>query len=1087
MNQKLQKEIRESILERKNFEKEVERLTEILNQEAAEANSEATIALRMEEILRELLNYFGVSFLPDREVVLKTEQKNCYITAYRKSTSRRIDSRFQNIITEYKKNIHSHYEENVKQLTDYMELAAETEEQKIDKYYGILTDGREIVFISYSGQKRILSQPQKLCKKSMKELLKIYLSLGRKELSPRQLVKDFSISARDSVSLQMAKAFYDDLINRKEVIVSEWNNLFQLGGHNDNNVKSIKERKRVLAGYFQTEEARIDESAALFALQTTYTIILKLIAYNVIVDIYLKKKDFSLDFFGLSGLPADILQNRMREIDSGDMFEQMGFTNLLETDFFSWYLEKPWKESQTDPLRRIMEVLDEYDVGQRLFGRENVHDFFKELYQSLIPKEVRHSLGEYYTEDWLADHVIRHRISKVGKKDDWRAIDPCCGSGTFVMKLIEQLLEQNNLLNRSLVETITERIQGHDLNPLAVLTCKINYFLVLSRFLDPEEDREITIPVRIGDSALVPRLEQEEETRLVSYEVALGEQQYRFALPLSVFQRKDAPKIFREFVRKLESQEENPEVLFFSEGQTSGEQEIAAGFVKQCNAFLKDGHSLYWIKTVLSILTTRTIGKFDFIASNPPWIDWKALPDGYRETLKAASIEHHIFSGDRFTGGINLNICALIANVAANTWLKEGGIMGILMPKSLIFQSTYKGFRNLVQTEGGPLTFESFVDWTYAGNPFKGVTEKFMTYYLRKEEEPETQKEDGERVPVLEMIKQRGARIDDKKYRSYEDVRQKYRTEEKEACQVSRENNHFTIISLEDAQWFPWMKIIAGVCSYRGRVGLGLYPKEAFLMEIEKTICRYGKELALVRNYQNPRSERKVLNQPSLLEKEMLCPVIEGPNIEKFKVRGIRYVAPFPYRPKDVKKPIPAEELQETAPHLLKYFRQIKEDIKKTEYNQRVQGKKGEFYSLTRVGTYTFAKNKVVFRNNTKWNAAVIEETDPVYRDYRMYLLLDHACSISQTRKGREITAQEAHYLCALLNSTPVERYIVSSSDARSFKADIPVSIPEFQEDNPLHQKLAEASRRAHKEGISEELQREIDETVKELYKGGSL
>lgn len=312
MNQKLQKEIRESILERKNFEKEVERLTEILNQEAAEANSEATIALRMEEILRELLNYFGVSFLPDREVVLKTEQKNCYITAYRKSTSRRIDSRFQNIITEYKKNIHSHYEENVKQLTDYMELAAETEEQKIDKYYGILTDGREIVFISYSGQKRILSQPQKLCKKSMKELLKIYLSLGRKELSPRQLVKDFSISARDSVSLQMAKAFYDALINRKEVIVSEWNNLFQLGGHNDNNVKSIKERKRVLAGYFQTEEARIDESAALFALQTTYTIILKLIAYNVIVDIYLKKKDFSLDFSGLSGLPADILQNRMR-------------------------------------------------------------------------------------------------------------------------------------------------------------------------------------------------------------------------------------------------------------------------------------------------------------------------------------------------------------------------------------------------------------------------------------------------------------------------------------------------------------------------------------------------------------------------------------------------------------------------------------------------------------------------------------------------------------------------------------------------------------------------------------------------------
>lgn len=66
--------------------------------------------------------------------------------------------------------------------------------------------------------------------------------------------------------------------------------------------------------------------------------------------------------------------------------------------------------------------------------------------------------------------------------------------------------------------------------------------------------------------------------------------------------------------------------------------------------------------------------KFDFIAGNPPWVDWKYLPEKYKETLKKICIDKHLFSGDNFTGGINLNICALITNVVANNWLKEEGI-----------------------------------------------------------------------------------------------------------------------------------------------------------------------------------------------------------------------------------------------------------------------------------------------------------------------------------------------------------------------------------------------------------------------------
>ena len=33
-------------------------------------------------------------------------------------------------------------------------------------------------------------------------------------------------------------------------------------------------------------------------------------------------------------------------------------------------------------------------------------DLFKRLYEDLFPQSLRHQLGEYYTPDWLARHVL---------------------------------------------------------------------------------------------------------------------------------------------------------------------------------------------------------------------------------------------------------------------------------------------------------------------------------------------------------------------------------------------------------------------------------------------------------------------------------------------------------------------------------------------------------------------------------------------------------------------------------------------------------------------------------------------------------
>ena len=86
----------------------------------------------------------------------------------------------------------------------------------------------------------------------------------------------------------------------------------------------------------------------------------------------------------------------------------------------------------------------------------------------------------------------------------------------------------------------------------------------------------------------------------------------------------------------------------------------------------------------------------------------------------------------------------------------------------------------------------------------------------------------------------------------------------------------------------------------------------------------------------------------------------------------------------------------------------------------------------------------------------------------------------------------EAHYLCAIINSTPVREFIKSYSSAgRGFGAPSVmnhVGIPKFNPINKLHQKLAQLSKTLHDlkaKGKSDEVppsEREVDRLVYKLF-----
>ena len=50
---------------------------------------------------------------------------------------------------------------------------------------------------------------------------------------------------------------------------------------------------------------------------------------------------------------------------------------------------------------------------------------------AIIPQSIRHSMGEYFTPEWVADCVVSECVNMIDNKN-WKAIDPCCGSGIFL-------------------------------------------------------------------------------------------------------------------------------------------------------------------------------------------------------------------------------------------------------------------------------------------------------------------------------------------------------------------------------------------------------------------------------------------------------------------------------------------------------------------------------------------------------------------------------------------------------------------------------------------------------------------------------
>ena len=215
----------------------------------------------------------------------------------------------------------------------------------------------------------------------------------------------------------------------------------------------------------------------IFSIQTYFNLLTKYILQNILQSIQ-DGRSFSHE-----------------EIISGDFAKAYGIDNYCCPDWYCWPLFELHNgfSAVMDEIRQDMEPY-RLSISVAEFQRSNNYDFIKQIYESLIPKELRHALGEYYTPDWLAESTLNSAIDAYGSESirSISILDPTCGSGTFLFQAIAIKRRNGNTLS-----DILATVRGVDINPLAVLTAKTNYILSVLDLIDPSV--RITIPVYLAD------------------------------------------------------------------------------------------------------------------------------------------------------------------------------------------------------------------------------------------------------------------------------------------------------------------------------------------------------------------------------------------------------------------------------------------------------------------------------------------------------------------------------------------------------------------------------------------------------------
>ena len=366
-------------------------------------------------------------------------------------------------------------------------------------------------------------------------------------------------------------------------------------------------------------------------------------------------------------------------------------------------------------------------------------------FEALMASGERKRSGAFYTPQSLVESLSDHALSttlgqpsntsELDRLRDLKVIDPACGSGAFLIHILERLSAMRRQLgdNGSIAEirrhVLSSSIFGVDLNPMAVWLCELR--LWLSIVIESDEDDPMRIAplpnldrhIRVGDSLAGGSFDDRGSVagsrKLASlrarYMRAVGPRKRTLARELDRLERASAIDVLAR--RRVRLTLERKEMLVILRGRDLFGLRHPPDRAMQLRLATLRGSSHEINNRILMLRAGGALpfsfdahfpdiaaaGGFDVIIGNPPWVRLHQIDAAWRQKFRQEfrvyrnaawrNGAEHAGAGRGFAAQVDL--AALFVERGCGL-AKPGGVIAYLLPTKLWRSLAGGGVRELL-------------------------------------------------------------------------------------------------------------------------------------------------------------------------------------------------------------------------------------------------------------------------------------------------------------------------------------------------------------------------------------------------------
>ena len=413
---------------------------------------------------------------------------------------------------------------------------------------------------------------------------------------------------------------------------------------------------------------------------------------------------------------------QLAETDSSDLLQgrrfhdATGLSGIIESDFFAW----PDEVGGHDLIQALARRVARFD------WLHAPPDIAAILYETVIPPEERRTLGEYYTPNWLARTMVQELVTDPLNQ---RVLDPACGSGTFIAEAISHFLaaatspsppangvtddaenspspllgegwgEGVNLDPKEIIDRLRENVIGIDVHPVAVHLARAAWALAARPAINAATaagfDASGPVPVYLGD-ALQLRFRTGDmfAEHLVTIQIDDG-QNSELTFPISLVDRAETfDALMSQVAAEIEAGQDPMIALEDHPIDDPNERSTLVETIKTLQKLHNQGRDHIWAYYTRNLVRPVALSrrKVDIIIGNPPWLIYRYSANTMRDELeKQSKLLYGIWAGGRYAP--NQDIAGLFFSRCVDLYLKQDGVIGMVMPHSALQAGQYSKWR----------------------------------------------------------------------------------------------------------------------------------------------------------------------------------------------------------------------------------------------------------------------------------------------------------------------------------------------------------------------------------------------------------